>query len=96
MSKVTVVARMQAKPGMEAALKEQLLHMVKETRKEAGCINYDLHCAADDPGKFLFYENWVSKAHLDAHAKSAHIQSFRARSGEYLAAPTEITLWTML
>ena len=96
MSKITVIATMTAKPGMEARLKEELLHMVAETRKEEGCINYDLHHAADNPGRFLFYENWVSKAHLDRHAQSAHIQSFRARAGDFLASPTEITLWTKL
>jgi len=96
MSKVTVVARMTAKPGMQARLQEELLHMVAETRKEEGCLNYDLHRFAEDPGQFLFYENWVSQAHLDRHAQSAHIQSFRARASEFLASPTEITLWTKL
>ncbi len=95
-TKVTVVARMQARPGMEARLKEELLHMVAETRKEEGCINYDLHQSPDDPAKFLFYENWTSRAHLDRHAQSAHIQSFRSRAGDLLVAPTEIALWTML
>lgn len=87
---------MQAKPGMESLLKQDLLRLVVETRQEEGCLNYDLHQSSDDPTKFLFYENWTSKAHLDRHAQSAHIQSFRARAGELLAAPTEITLWTTL
>ncbi len=96
MSRITVVARMTARPGMAARLQEELLHMVAETRKEDGCINYDLHHQADNPAQFLFYENWESRAHLDCHAQSAHIQSFRARSGEFLEGPTEITLWTRL
>lgn len=41
MFKVTVVARMTARLGMAARVKEELLHMVAETRKEEGCINYD-------------------------------------------------------
>ncbi|HZL13734.1 MAG TPA: putative quinol monooxygenase, partial [Verrucomicrobiae bacterium] len=48
-------------------------------RKEAGCINYDLHVAPDDPSKFLFYENWTSNAHLDAHGQTPHIQNLRTR-----------------
>lgn len=95
-ARVTVVASMQAKPGSETRLKQDLLRLVAETRKEEGCLNYDLHQSSDDPTKFLFYENWTSKAHLDRHAQSAHIQAFRARAGELLAAPTEITLWTIL
>ena len=95
-NKITVVARMLARPGMEAPLLKELQHMVVETRKEDGCMNYDLHQSADNPAQFLFYENWVSKAHLDRHAQSAHIQSFRARASQFLAASTEITLWNML
>lgn len=94
--RVTVVARMQAKPGMEARLRQELLHLVAETRREAGCLNYDLHVLAGDATRFLFYENWSSRAHLDAHAQSPHIQAFRALAGELLAAPTEITLWEMI
>ena len=94
--KVTVVARVRALPGLEEQVREELLLLVAETRKEAGCLNYDLHRSADDPGLFLFYENWESLAHLERHAESAHIQAFRARSKELLAEPTEITLWEMV
>jgi quinol monooxygenase YgiN len=29
-----------------------------------------LHEAPEEPGKFLFHENWTSQAHLDAHLQS--------------------------
>lgn len=69
---VTVVARLVAKPGMEARAKEELLKMVEETHKEPGCINYDLHVSFDDPRVFLFHENWETKAHLDKHFQTPH------------------------
>jgi quinol monooxygenase YgiN len=94
--KLTVVARIRAKPGTEDVLLQYLLAMVEATRKEAGCLNYDLHLSQDDPTLFLFYENWASKAHLDAHAQSAHIQAFRAHAGEWLAEPVEIKLFRMV
>lgn len=94
--KLTVVARIRAKPGTEDVLLEYLLAMAEATRKEAGCINYDLHVSHDDPALFLFYENWASKAHLDAHAQSAHIQAFRAHADEWLAEPVEIKLFRMV
>ncbi|MEI7534331.1 MAG: antibiotic biosynthesis monooxygenase, partial [Verrucomicrobiae bacterium] len=40
---VTVVATFQARPGKETELKNALIGLVAPTRKEAGCINYDLH-----------------------------------------------------
>ena len=93
---LTVVARVQAKPGKEEEVLRELLHLVDATRGEEGCLNYDLHISKDDPSQFLFYENWVSKAYLDRHAESAHIGAFRAKSKDLLATPTEITLWEMV
>jgi quinol monooxygenase YgiN len=94
--KLTVVACIRAKPGKEAEVERVLLDLVKHTRAEAGCLNYDLHVSPDDPALFLFYENWTSKAHLDAHAQSAHIQAFRARATELLADPVEIKFFCMV
>ena len=94
--KLTVVAQVRAKPGKEDETRRVLLALVAPTRAEAGCINYDLHQSHDDAALFLFYENWESKSHLDAHARSAHIQAFRARVGDLLAEPVEIRLFTMV
>lgn len=94
--KLTVVARVRVKPGKEAEVQRTLLGLVEATRKEAGCLNYDLHVSQDDPALFLFYENWTSKAHLDAHAQSAHIQVFRSHAAEWLAEPVEIKLFRMV
>ena len=94
--KLAVVARIRAKPGKEEEVKQALLGLVSPTRGEAGCINYDLHQSHEDPALFLFYENWTSKAALDAHAHSPHIQAFRARGREWLAEPTDIKLFRML
>jgi quinol monooxygenase YgiN len=58
---LTVVAQITAKAGQEAELRRELLSLIPTTRQEPGCINYDLHQASDNPGKFLFHENWTSK-----------------------------------
>ena len=90
---VTVVATFQARPGKEAELKKALISLVTPTRKEAGCLNYDLHVSAEDPTKFLFHENWTSKAHLDAHLKNTHIQVLMSRLEELCVGMPELTTW---
>ena len=90
---VTVVATFQARPGKETELKNALISLVAPTRKEAGCLNYDLHVSPEDPAKFLFHENWTTKAHLDAHLKSAHIAALLPRVDELCVAFPEIKLW---
>jgi quinol monooxygenase YgiN len=93
MKTVTVVATFQAKPGKEEELKKVLTGLVAPTRQEAGCINYDLHQSAEEPGKFLFHENWTSKAHLDAHLQSAHIKALLPRVPELALGMPEIKIW---
>ncbi len=91
--KVTVVARIRAKSGMEGKLKQELLSLLGPTRAEAGCINYDLHQSVEDRSLFMFYENWVSKKDLDEHLAMPHMQSHLKRANEILAGSPEITLW---
>jgi quinol monooxygenase YgiN len=92
--KVTVIAHIQAKPGMEGEVKKALLGLCGPTRAEKGCINYDLHQSPNDPTLFLFHENWASKRDLDAHSKSAHLQAWRKRAVDLLVEPTHVTLWS--
>jgi quinol monooxygenase YgiN len=90
---ITVVATAKAKPGREAELKSALFSLIAPTRREAGCLNYDMHSSPEDPTKFLFHENWTSRAHLDAHLKTAHFQAVAARFSELCAGPPEINVW---
>src|SRR5687768_15219158 len=94
--KLTVVARLKARPGREDEVKKILLGNVTLTRAERGCVDYDLHQSHTDPGLFLFYENWESREDLDAHGQSAHIQALRARADELLAEPVLIELFRPL
>lgn len=90
---VTVIAEMHAQKGKEAEVRRELLSLIAPSRKDAGCINYDLHQAADDPTRFVFHENWASKEHLDCHLKKPDLQAALARVGQMQAEPPRITLW---
>jgi quinol monooxygenase YgiN len=89
---VTLTVTFQARPGKEAELRAALTGLLAPTRAEVGCINYDLHTASDDPSKFLFFENWASKAHHEAHDKTPHIQNLRACISEMSFPPVK-TFW---
>lgn len=94
--KLTVVARIVAKPGMGNVVNEALMKLVSPTRNEAGCLNYDLHRSADDPDLFMFYENWASRKDLNEHLEMPYLKEFLGRAGELLAKPVEITFWDMI
>ena len=93
---LTVFAEVHAKPGKEQALRDALTALVPITRKEAGYVQYDLHVDNDDPGHFFFYENWVSRAHLDAHLAAPHLTDFLSRAEELLAEPARLVFATKL
>lgn len=90
---LTVIAQIKAKPGKESSVRQELLSLVAPSRKDAGCLNYDLHQALDNPALFLFHENWTSKAQLDQHLQKPDLQAVLAKLGQLVAEPPSITLW---
>ena len=93
---LTVVAEMLAQPGREAELERQLLALVEPTRKEEGCVQYDVHRATDEAGRFVFYENWASRDLLERHLGSPHLTAFREAAGGLLAEPPRIVTYTRI
>jgi quinol monooxygenase YgiN len=90
---LTVVATFHARPGKEVELRAALIGLVAPTRKESGCVNYDLHVSTEDPAKFLFHENWTTQTALDAHLKMPHIQTLLPRLDELCTEFPAITTW---
>jgi quinol monooxygenase YgiN len=93
---VTVLARFQAKKGMEERVREEIMALVAPTRSEPGCINYDLHQSFEEEGLFVLYENWVSKEALDQHLEMPHLVAFKEKAPSLLAEPLDISLWRMI
>jgi len=94
--KLSVIARMQAKPDKEKALLQVLAALIGPTRKEPGCISYILHQSAEDKTSFMFYEHWADKKDLDEHLKKPYIKTFMETAGKLLDGPVNITLWEMI
>ena len=89
--KVTVLALVKAKEGMEETVREELLSLVNPTRSEPGCMNYDLHQATEEETLFMFYENWKSMEDLEKHRETAHLKAFREKAAGLLAKPLEVS-----
>ncbi len=91
---LSVVAALKARPGKEDDLRRVLLTLIEPTRAEDGCVQYDLHVHATDPSRFVFYENWTSREHLDRHLASPHLTAAVTAAGDLLADPPRIeTYW---
>ncbi len=93
---VTIIAKLHSKPGMETRVREVFSALRDPTHQEAGCIYYEMHQSHQDPREFVFYENWTSAAHLDAHLKTPHVQAAFQIAAAILDGPVEISKWAML
>ena len=82
MKPLTIIAKLKAKKGRERQLEEMLQSLVQPTLAQKGCINYDLHRSHEDPGVFIFYENWESRPLWEAHMKSPHLTDFSEKQGD--------------
>ena len=92
----TILGTVTARPETRDELPKLLMAQVAPTRAEAGCINYDYHVDAADPCVFVFYENWSSRAALDAHLAMPHLQPLFSQLDRLLARPVDIRPLTML
>jgi quinol monooxygenase YgiN len=94
-SGVTLVVLKRARTGHEPFLEAELRALVVPTRKEDGCLQYDLHRAADGSGAFLLHEVWESREHHTAHTKTDHFLRWNARKDALLAS-RDCTFWTQI
>ena len=91
-----VVARLTAFPDKVAELKSLLLSIMEPTRKEKGCIKYELLQNQADPTDFTFVEEWESADLLELHLGSTHIQDAVQQLEGLAVAPPDIRRYELL
>ena len=73
---LTIVATITVKPEFKENVLKAIKTVVEATRKEAGCIFYNVFEDVNNPAKFVFIETWKSQAAIDSHLKSVHFNDF--------------------
>src|SRR5215470_16280434 len=95
MPPVTLIVRMNAKPGKASEVEAALRAAVAPTHTEAGCLRYALLHSTKAPDFFVLVERWASQGDLDAHMKMPYLQTLFAVLKEALAAPAEVESYEM-
>ncbi len=72
------VAIFVAKPGAEDKLEALFRSVIATTLTEEGCISYQLNRDLDNPRRFVWTEEWESRALLEKHAAAPHIKAILA------------------
>ena len=93
---IRVVAKIEAVPGKGAVVREILRKLIEPTRKESGCVTYELWQNRSDDADFTFVEVWASEAELDAHAASQHLKDVAAELRGLITRPAEVRRYDLI
>lgn len=69
-----VILRVIAKPDKVDELRSILLQLAAASRKEDGCLDYEVLQNTADPCDFTLVEEWTTESALDTHLTTAHVQ----------------------
>ena len=92
---IVVIATVHASAGKQKELGEVLNGLIAPTRKETGCIQYDLHVAVNDPAQYAFYERWDDQEALDLHLQTPHFTSAASRMAGLTDSAPSIVVYTL-
>lgn len=73
---VVLAVTWMAKQGRESDAAAVLSKLTEESRKEPGCIAYQVHRHKTEPRRFFIYEQYKDDAALEAHRAAPHFMQF--------------------
>jgi len=91
----TLLVVLRPREGQEIFLEAELRALIGPTRKEDGCLRYDLYRSSEGPVAYLLYEIWESRDRHTAHTKTDHFLRWNARKDSLLAS-REAGFWKQI
>jgi quinol monooxygenase YgiN len=74
------------KPGTLEPFVDAAVPTIEATRRETGCILYDLLASVTDPERVVFLEQWESREALTLHSAAPHVADFKAASQPFVVS----------
>ena len=65
-----------AKAGRESEVAEVFAKLTEESRKEPGCVMYQVHRHKTEPRRFFIYEQYKDDAGLEGHRAAPHFLQY--------------------
>lgn len=90
---LVIVASFKALPDKENELGELLKSLVPKVQDEEGAMNYTLHRAIGEPGRFMFYEAYRDKEALEFHSSTSYFKELIGAATPLLAEPPDIKMF---
>ena len=92
---VTLAVILRPRDGQELMLEAELRALIAPTRKEEGCLCYELHRSAEGPAAYLLHEIWETREHHTAHTRTDHFLRWNARK-DALISSREVGFWKQI
>ena len=83
---VLVIARARVLSGERDRFGAAARDCIAATRREQGCLGYDICENLIDPGHFVSVESWEKRADVDRNMQQAHLKAFLAIAGTCVSA----------
>jgi quinol monooxygenase YgiN len=91
-----VVARITARPDTVNEVRQILDGLIDPTRKEPGCVSYELLQNRKDPADFTFVEEWDGDASLEGHFSTEHISAALPKLQTLVAESPDIRTYSLV
>ena len=93
---VKVIVKVIARPDAVSTMRDVVLNLAADSRKEEGCVSYDVLQNTSEPHVFLLVEEWTSNDHLAAHNLTPHVHEAVMKATPLAAAPLDVGRYTTL
>jgi quinol monooxygenase YgiN len=85
-----------ARAGRENEVATVFSRLTEESRKESGCLMYQVHRHRTEPRRFFVYEQYEDDAALEAHRTAPHFLQFAKKDLPKIADRVEGNLFDPL
>ena len=93
---VRVIVKICAKPDAIAQIRAILMELAAHSRRERGCVSYEVLQNMADAGVFMLVEEWDSVAALDAHNTTPHFHTAVSTAQPFLAKALDVGRYAVI
>jgi len=93
---VVLAVTWMARTGRESEVAAVFEKLTTESRKEPGCVIYQVHKHKTEPRRFFIYEQYKDDAALEAHRTTQHFLQYAKKDLPKIADRVEGHLFELL
>ena len=93
---ITIVVKSIIKQGKKDDYKILTEKLIRESRKEKGCISYNLYEDINNPNTLTFIEEWRNEEAIRLHNESKHFTSIVPKLSELREGKPESNLYKLI